>query len=62
METPSPFEVAWGWEFLYHLNLVERLQVRLKLHGGGNFDNVLLFGTAYVIFKFCGGWNCLEEV
>ena len=34
----------------------------MKFHGGGNFENVLLLWTARVIFKFYGGWNCLEEV
>ena len=51
VDTPSLFEVPWGWDFWYHPNLVGSL----KFHGGGNLEIVLTLWRPQVSLKFHGG-------
>ena len=56
METPSQFEVPWGWEFDIILTLW-RIRVGLKFYGVGNFDIIFHLWRLQARLKFHGRGN-----
>ena len=54
METPSQFEVPWGWT---PSQFEVPFFARAKFHGGRNFDIILTLWRLQVNLKFHGGGN-----
>ena len=62
VDNPSQFEVPLGWEFWYHLDLGHSKSVWSSMGVGIFITSCSCGWHVCVIFKFYGGWNCLEEV